>query len=67
MKPPRGLSAAEAALWKRVTDTVRPLVPPRNGEGDHAKHGGGGSPHAPWQEANPLRQPLARLPPPRAG
>ena len=25
MKPPRGLSAAEAALWLRVTDTVRPL------------------------------------------
>ena len=27
MKPPRGLSAAEAALWRRVTDTVRPLAP----------------------------------------
>ena len=29
MKPPRGLSAAEAALWRKVTDTVRPLDPPR--------------------------------------
>ena len=27
MKAPRGLSAAEAALWRRVTDTVKPLSP----------------------------------------
>jgi DNA-nicking Smr family endonuclease len=25
VKPPRGLSAAEAALWQRVTETVKPL------------------------------------------
>ena len=29
MKPPRGLSAAEAALWQKVTETVVPLDPPR--------------------------------------
>ncbi len=28
MKPPRGLSAEEAALWSRVTATVEPLHPP---------------------------------------
>jgi len=28
VKPPRGLSAAEAALWRRVTATVKPLNPP---------------------------------------
>jgi DNA-nicking Smr family endonuclease len=40
---PRGLSAAEAALWRRVSETVTPLDPPRAllGEGDHVKHGGG--------------------------
>jgi DNA-nicking Smr family endonuclease len=71
VKPPRGLSAAEATLWRRVTDTVVPLAPPRNGEGDHAKHGGGvqgasaslegqATPHL------PLHQPAAG-PPPRPG
>lgn len=29
MKPPRGLSAEEAALWRRVTATVKPLQPRR--------------------------------------
>jgi DNA-nicking Smr family endonuclease len=29
LKPPRGLSASEAALWRRVADTVTPLDPPR--------------------------------------
>jgi DNA-nicking Smr family endonuclease len=36
MKPPRGLTAEEAALWARVAQTVRPLrksfVPPVTGE-----------------------------------
>ena len=40
--------------------------PPRNGEGDHAKHGGGGPPPARLSVAGPLRQPCG-LPPPRAG
>ena len=66
MKPPRGLSAAEAALWRRVTETVKPLVPPRYGEGDHAKHGGGGSPPG----VEPTESPHHRTssgPPPRTG
>ncbi|SFG04611.1 glycyl-tRNA synthetase beta chain [Novosphingobium sp. CF614] len=44
------------------------IVPPRNGEGDHAKRGGGDSrPDAALREdANPLHRP-ADGPPPRAG
>ncbi|MDP3673741.1 MAG: Smr/MutS family protein [Novosphingobium sp.] len=46
MKPPRGLSAEEAALWRRVAETVTPLegrkllvarpspIPPAGGAGD---------------------------------
>lgn len=32
MKPPRGLSAGEAALWRRVADTVTPLTGRTNAE-----------------------------------
>ena len=68
MKPPRGLSAAEAALWRRVTETVVPINPPRHGEGDHAEHAGGGPPQALRQEAGPLHPAASRRgPPPRAG
>lgn len=44
MKPPRGLSAEEAALWARVTATVTPLNPlrVRFREGDQPQAGGGG-------------------------
>ena len=71
MKPPRGLSASETALWRRVAETVTPLVPLRSGEGDRAKHGGGVIPPDPKPEkahpaARPLHQPAAG-PPPRAG
>lgn len=71
MKPPRGLSAEEAAAWARLASTVTPINPPRNGEGDRRARG-------PVEKAQPkaapsspasLRQaPLARrLPPPRSG
>jgi len=43
MKAPRGLSPAEAALWKRVTDTVRPLNPPPLGEVASRSDDGGGA------------------------
>jgi DNA-nicking Smr family endonuclease len=33
MRRPRGLLPDEAELWSRVAQTVRPLVPPRKGEG----------------------------------
>lgn len=42
MKPPRGLSAAEAALWKRVTETVVPLDSPPLGEAAAAPAADGG-------------------------
>jgi DNA-nicking Smr family endonuclease len=76
MKPPRGLSAEEAALWARVAATVKPLNPPRAllGEGDQPKAGGGGSrlgatSQDERQAESPLRQPpqARRLPPPRPG
>ncbi len=40
---PRRRRAEDDALWGRVAATVRPLNPPRNGEGDRAKRGGGPS------------------------
>jgi len=59
VKPPRGLSAGEAALWRRLTANVRPLHPPRArlGEGDQPKAGGGVGGAA--AGAAPLRRPPA--------
>lgn len=42
MKPPRGLSAQEAALWARVAATVTPLEPARHGQGGGGSIGVGG-------------------------
>lgn len=39
MKPPRGLTSEEAALWKRVTDTVTPLHPARPAQRAHQPAG----------------------------
>jgi DNA-nicking Smr family endonuclease len=70
VRPPRGLTAEEAAAWARVAETVRPMVPPRHGEGDRAKRGGGDSPPDTASETSPpaptpLRQsPSSRRPPP---
>ena len=70
MKPPRGLSASEAALWRQVADTVTPLNPPRAllGEGDHPKDGGGVS-SVPKTEprAQPKRKPAPPPPPLHVG
>ncbi len=68
MRPPRGLSAEEAAAWARVAATVRPLNPPRAllGEGDQPKAGGG----APTEDTAPLpknRPPVPLHPRPAAG
>lgn len=44
MTAPRGLSDTEQAAWAHLARSVTPLPgkdPPRNGEGDHAKHGAG--------------------------
>jgi len=83
MKPPRGLSAGEAAAWARVAATVKPLrpVPPPSGEGDHPEaklsrrlNDGGGAPAATpaagkkYTPRVPLHpRPAAGGPPPRAG
>lgn len=71
MRPPRGLSVGEAALWKQVADTVTPLDPSplgqvaaRCADGEGAK-----TPRATADQrkaASPLRQP-SRLPPPPKG
>ena len=56
----RGLMLEEPLLFE-IGDTETTGVdfdPPRDGEGDHAKHGGGGSPQAPRQIESPLRQSL---------
>ena len=63
MKPPRGLSAEEAALWRRVTATVVPLDPPRTrlGEGDQPQAGGGA---APQPSPSRKKHPITKTPPP---
>lgn len=73
MKPPRGLSPEEAALWRQVTATVKPLrpVPPRHGEGGQSRTrsgDGGGSPSPGATKST--KAPAAKPPPPspqRAG
>jgi len=56
-----------SALWPFATlGWPDAQVPPRNGEGDHAKHGGGGSPPAQRSADSPLHHP-AGGPPPRSG
>jgi DNA-nicking Smr family endonuclease len=71
MKPPRGLTAEEAAAWARLAATVKRIHPPRHGEGNHPQAGGGDSrpdttSRGKRPAATPLRQPSG-LPPPRAG
>jgi DNA-nicking Smr family endonuclease len=70
MKPPRGLTAEEAALWARLAATVKPLNPPRDGEGDQPRtrsgDGGGGSPPELPRPASRLKAKPHPTPPPRA-
>lgn len=56
MRPPRGLSAAEAALWARVASTVNPLHPVQ-------PVGAAQLAIAPLPPALPLRKPKGRVPP----
>jgi len=64
MKPPRGLSAEEAALWARVAATVKPLNPPRarSGRGT-ARSAVEGTAAQPPLRDGPHHQPAAGLPP----
>ncbi|WP_271299925.1 methylmalonyl-CoA mutase [Sphingomonas sp. CV7422] len=62
-------ASRDEAACRRALDALREGArnPPRDGEGDHAQHGGGGSPQtAPLVEA-PLRQPAAATSPSRGG
>jgi len=68
MKPPRGLSAEEAAAWARLAATVKPINPPRARlwEGDHPKDGGG-APSAPATSRTKRQPPVPLHPRPAAG
>ncbi|MCX7285196.1 MAG: valine--tRNA ligase [Novosphingobium sp.] len=55
-----------SALWPFATLGWPEDNPPQHGEGDHAQHGGGDSPHAQPSEDNPLHRPVGG-PPPRSG
>ncbi len=57
MRAPRGLSAAEAALWAQVASTVKPLNPPRTGEVAARSADGGDSP--PSAPTNRRAKPIA--------
>ncbi len=63
MKAPRGLSAGEAALWRRLTATVVPLDPTPKGEGTQPQAGGG----APSETPGLSRKPRVPLPHPSGG
>ena len=70
MKPPRGLSAEEAAAWARVAATVKPINPPPLGELAAAQRQTEGAPQgepppAKHPAAAPLRQPFGLPPPPK--
>jgi valyl-tRNA synthetase len=57
-----------SALWPFATlGWPEAQEPPRDGEGDHAKHGGGGSPETQRPADSPLHQPSAGPPPRQAG
>lgn len=56
-RPGRALTPEEKAVWALVARTVKPLSPPRTGEGDQPKAGGG----APAPDPTPFPPP----PPPK--
>ena len=68
----RSLSREEARLWAAVAGTVKPLSPPRHGEGDHPQDGGGAQAQQPTPKSKttprvPLPAAARRGPPPRSG
>lgn len=65
---PRGLSAEEAALWRKVAETVTPLHPAKPSPPlplilSPSKEGGAGG--GPVAEPPPPKPPKGRVPPPR--
>ncbi|UZK70721.1 methylmalonyl-CoA mutase [Sphingomonas sp. S1-29] len=59
----------DEAVCRAALDALREGArnPPRNGEGDHAQHGGGGEPQTASPEESPLRQPSAATSPAGGG
>ncbi|MEO6093464.1 MAG: Smr/MutS family protein [Novosphingobium sp.] len=62
MKFPRRLSAEEAALWRQVTSTVRPLIPPRAVLGERDPPPAGGAAPAAKDEPRKSRTPAPAPP-----
>jgi urease accessory protein len=59
-------ATAQGNAFRKIANAA--VNPPRHGEGDHAEHGGGGSPQADHPAGSPLHHAAARHgPPPRAG
>ena len=56
--PDRAIEAAAVLHAKVVPEILGSLIPPRNGEGDHAKHGGG----APSADPDLQRRERSRVP-----
>ena len=70
MKPPRGLSADEAALWQQVIATVTPLAPAgpdgsRRAEGQAVEKDSHGAPATPPPPPMTARKVRGRVAPPR--
>ena len=61
MKPPRGLSPDEAALWRKVAETVTPLHPARRAQPPAPETADAPVPTPPA----PVRKAKGRAPPPR--
>jgi len=69
MSAPRGLSTGEQAAWAHLASSVTPMPgkqlpdPPRNGQGDQSKAGGGAPPAVPPVPAKPTK-PIVKPRPP---
>lgn len=64
MKPPRGLTAEEAAAWAQVASTVKPLAPRKPVSGDAATAVTAAAPAASPPAARPASRRPAPVPPP---
>lgn len=68
MKPPgRRLTPEEAQVWAQVARTVKPLLPPRIDQANHAQRIGGGAPSisaTPAPVLPPAKRVKGRVPPP---
>jgi len=63
-RPGRRLTPEEAQVWAQVARTVKPLVPPRSGEGALPKAAGAMPAVDPGPSAPPAKRIKGRIPPP---